>query len=306
MSGKNIFTAALLGMALLGTTAFSGERTIPVDIFLMVDKSLSMAEDGKFDGLHSWVTEHLVAQMLIPGDRISVWEFYGRAERVLDTVIPESGDTSPVVKAIDGIVPDGEYTDIGLALDTIREAIAGWGDPERLKILYMLTDLKQEAPWSSRYAGVEERYDSPYLAEARILTHGNWYEITLDMNIQDQVVEETKKLYSSILRASSEPRDESFDGASGSADFAGSHTPGEDGGNTAQATLGEEARNAGQSPGSAGKDSVKDGSRADQGPLPLIAGLVILCVAAAGLGIVIARAHSRKKRKEESKPSLDA
>ena len=60
MSGKNIFTAALLGMALLGTTAFSGERTIPVDIFLMVDKSLSMAEDGKFDGLHTWVTGHRI------------------------------------------------------------------------------------------------------------------------------------------------------------------------------------------------------------------------------------------------------
>lgn len=337
MSGKIFFAAALLGTALLGTNLYAGERTIPVDLFLMVDKSLSMAEDGKFESLHAWASDHLVTQMLIPGDRISVWEFYGRSQRVLDMVIPENGDTSRIIEAIDRIVPDGEYTDIGLALDTIREAIAGWGDPDRLKILYMLTDLKQEAPWSSRYAGVEERYESPYLAEARILTHGNWFEITLDMDIQDQVVAGTKKLYESILQSSTDPREQSFAGASDPEGFAGRGSTANGSGSTAESSgspgdgsagtgsRGAASGNSGSAEAESGgkEDSGDDdgqetdgaengtadstGSAADRpsGPLPLIVGLVILCLAAAGLGIVIMRAHSRKKRKEESEPSLD-
>lgn len=317
MSGKKFYKAALLGMVFWGAHLFSGERTIPVDIFLMVDKSLSMAEEGKFENLHIWVRDHLVTQMLIPGDRISIWEFYGRAEKVLDMVIPPDGATDSIVAAVDRIVPDGEYTDIGLAIDTIREAIAGWGDPERLKILFMLTDLRQEAPWSSRYAGVEERYESPYLAEARIITHGNWYEITLDMDIQDQVVAETKKLYLSIVNSSSEPREESFEGASDSAQFTLSADTAQnydadssdsrksatqegsapDSGTTGIA-LTQSSGNGSQ--GAAVEAESSAGGRGIQGPLPLIAAGMIVCLAAAGLAFTVLRAHSRKKRKEES------
>ncbi len=311
MTGKRFLASAVIGMLLAGASLFAGERTIPVDIFLMVDKSLSMAEDGKFDSLRAWVRDHLVTQMLIPGDRISIWEFYGKAERVLDEVIPETGDTGKVVAAVDRIVPDGEYTDIGLALDTIRDAIRDWGDPDRLKILYMLTDLKQEAPWTSRYAGVEEKYDSPYLAEARVLTHVNWYEITLDMDIQDQVVEDTKKLYQSILDASVAPRDDAFAGATDPSSFSGDGTAAGNvgqsgaGGSGSPAEGGTDGMAAGQSEERAPGTGKPAGSAGTGGPLPLIVAGVILFLASAAFALIAWRAHSRKKRKEESEPPLD-
>ena len=66
----------IISFFIISFTAFAGERTIPVDVFLMIDKSQSMNEPGKFDSLHKWVRDTLVTEMLIPEDWITVWEFY--------------------------------------------------------------------------------------------------------------------------------------------------------------------------------------------------------------------------------------
>lgn len=178
--------------------ARAGERTIPVDIFLMVDKSLSMAEPGKFESMHRWVRDQLIGQILIDGDWITIYDFYGVSQNLLTAEISGPADRDRVISAIDGIKPDGKYTDIGLALDTIKEALEKRGTNGRHKIMLLLSDLKQEAPWTSRYAGSPESFESPYLAEARIIQHDAWYEITLDMDIQDKVVKASKDLFASI------------------------------------------------------------------------------------------------------------
>ena len=176
----------------------AGERTIPVDIFLMIDKSLSMAEPGKFDSLRGWVQDQLIGQMLIDGDWITIYQFYGKATNLLTMDVKTAADRQKIVRTIGGIKPNGQYTDIGLALDTIKESLEKRGPNGRHKILLLLTDLKQEAPWSSRYAGKQDSYQSPYLAEARQVKHDNWYEITLDMDIQNSVVKTSHELFTSI------------------------------------------------------------------------------------------------------------
>jgi von Willebrand factor type A domain. len=192
----------------------AGERTVPVDIFLMIDKSLSMAESGKYDSLHRWVQTQLIDQILIDGDWITIYQFYGKTDRLLTMTVSTPADRSRITGTIGKIQPDGQYTDIGLALDTMNDALARRGTNGRHKILLLLTDLKQEAPWTSRYAGSPDSFESPYLAEARILEHDRWYEITLDMDIQDAVVKTSRELYSAMQ----EPRPEA--GEAGSADRA--------------------------------------------------------------------------------------
>ncbi len=191
MRGLAIFLASCIGLA-------AGERTIPVDMYILIDKSLSMAEPGKFESLHTWVRDQLLDQMLIEGDSITLYQFYGKAERILSRTVGSDEDKSAVRKTIDSIRPDGQYTDIGLALDTLKQDLDKRPPSDRFTILFLLTDLKQEAPWTSRYAGEEDGFTSPYLAQARILQHDAWYEITLDMDIQDKVVMTSKELYSTI------------------------------------------------------------------------------------------------------------
>lgn len=186
----------------------AGERTIPVDIILMIDKSQSMAENGKFDSLHEWVRNHLIEQVLIDGDWITLYQFYGKAANLATLTVTGAADRQKIVAAIDSIKPDGQYTDIGLALDTIKEALVKRGTNGRHKIMLLLTDMKQEAPWTSPYAGSPKTFESPYLVEARILQHDEWYEITLDMDIQDLVIKTSKELFSSINQTAGTPAEE--------------------------------------------------------------------------------------------------
>lgn len=184
---------------------YAGERTIPVDFFLMIDKSLSMAEPGKFDSMHEWVHDQLLGQTVIDGDWITVWQFYGKAERLITIDVKTEADRDKIIKTIDGIQPNGKYTDIGVAMDTIKAAFDKRGVNGRHKVLLLLTDLRQEAPWSSKYAGVMSKFESPYLTEARILQHDAWYEITLDIGIQDTVGKTAKELFAAIQKANDEP-----------------------------------------------------------------------------------------------------
>ena len=185
---------------------FAGERSIPVDIFLMIDKSKSMAEPGKFDSLHTWVRDTLVTEMLIQGDWITVWEFYEKPHELQTMTIKDENDRARLIKTIDGITPDGAFTDIGSALDSIQILLNKRGRNNRYKILLLVTDLEQDAPWTSKYRGKQESFKSPYLAEARIIKHDNWFEITLDMDIQDKVVKTTKELYGNIIDNNETPR----------------------------------------------------------------------------------------------------
>lgn len=289
MKKKLVSCIALMSL-FLSLSSFAGERTIPVDMIIMIDKSLSMEESGKFDSLHAWVRDQLVAQMVIDGDWVCLYQFYGRADRLLAMDIQGDSDRQKIINTIDGIKPDGQYTDIGLALDTIRGAMTKRGDNGRHKVLLLLTDLKQEAPWTSRYAGVSDTYDSPYLAEARIIQHDNWYEITLDMDIQNKVVQTTKELYSSINSGESgKDRDQiigEIEDSGLAVDSSAAEGTGEAGTTKAPGTEKGLANSRNQK------------KQGETGGLPLPAIVVISCVLV-GAGIAAAVAVSNRKKKEE-------
>lgn len=194
---KNTILIALM-LLLHANILIAAERNIPIDMFLMIDKSLSMAEENRFNDLHHWVRTELIEQMLIPGDWITIYQFYEKPEHLLTLAIESENDKQQIIKTIDAIKPDGQYTDIGKALDTINESLQQREKNNRFKVLLLVTDLKHDAPWTSRYAGKPESFESPYLAEARVIPHGGWFEVTLDMDIQDNVVKTTSRLYGNM------------------------------------------------------------------------------------------------------------
>jgi von Willebrand factor type A domain len=288
---KNLLPCIAFFSLFLGLSSFAGERTVPVDMIIMIDKSLSMEEQGKFDSLHTWVRDQLVAQMVIDGDWVCLYQFYGRADRLMAMDIQGDADRQKIINTIDGIKPDGQYTDIGLALDTIRAAMTKRGDNGRHKVLLLLTDLKQEAPWTSRYAGVSDTYESPYLAEARIIQHDSWYEITLDMDIQNKVVQTTKELYSSINSGESGKDRERIIGEIQDSGLE----------------MGSNEANSGEATGEQSTDkglaSSENGTTGDaKGGLPLPAIIVISCVlVGAGIAAAAVTVSNRKKKEEQDK-----
>ncbi|AIN93038.1 vWA domain-containing protein [Treponema putidum] len=195
---KLIFIFLLLSGILFNLNA--GERTVPVDMIIMIDKSLSMQEAGKFDSLKQWVLDELVDQIITYGDWISIYQFYENPEHLLSIEVKDRNDTDKIINTINSILPNGRFTDVGKALDKIQEAINERTENGRYKVLLMLTDLEQDAPITSKYGGKQKKFSSPYLIESRIIKHDNWYEITVDMGLQDRVVKTSKALFSDIIK----------------------------------------------------------------------------------------------------------
>ena len=178
----------------------SGERTMPVDMIIMIDKSLSMQDPGRFDSLQQWVLDELIGEIIINGDWISIYQFYESPEHLISIEVKGKEDTAKIIKTIREIQPNGRFTDVGKALDKIQEAVNKRGENGRYKVLFMLTDLEQDAPMTSKYSGKQKKFSSPYLVESRIIKHDNWYEITVDMGLQDKVVKNSKALFSDLLK----------------------------------------------------------------------------------------------------------
>ena len=167
-------------------------------------------------------------------------------------------------------------------MDTIKAAFDKRGVNGRHKVLLLLTDLRQEAPWSSKYAGIMNKFESPYLTEARILQHDAWYEITLDIGIQDTVGKTAKELFAAIQKAKDEPdsRENTLAAAKTEADKA-------DGVTTETVAAGK----------TAGKSSAEQASGET---LPLMIPIVVLSlVIVAGVIVAVLIVHNNRKKKEE-------
>ena len=184
----------------------AGERTMPVDMIIMIDKSLSMQDPGRFDSLQQWVLDELIGEIIINGDWISIYQFYESPEHLISIEVKGKEDTAKIIKTIREIQPNGRFTDVGKALDKIQEAVNERGENGRYKVLFMLTDLEQDAPITSKYSGKQKKFSSPYLVESRIIKHDNWYEITVDMGLQDKVVKNSKALFSDLLKNENKER----------------------------------------------------------------------------------------------------
>ena len=201
---KLIFIFLLSAGVLFNLNA--GERTMPVDMIIMIDKSLSMQDPGRFDSLQQWVLDELIGEIIINGDWISIYQFYESPEHLISIEVKGKDDTAKIIKTIREIQPNGRFTDVGKALDKIQEAVNERGENGRYKVLFMLTDLEQDAPMTSKYSGKQKKFSSPYLVESRIIKHDNWYEITVDMGLDERVVKTSKALFSDIIKNNDKER----------------------------------------------------------------------------------------------------
>jgi len=165
----------LLTMFLLSVSLWSDNRTANLDLYLVLDKSLSMEEE--IEEVIEYVNGFLLKELLIPGDRLFLIPFYGEAPILYQGKILQEEDFSSVMTEISQLRADGAYTDIGNALDMLNN-IRQPESPNR-KYFLLLTDGKQEAPPESPYYSPDGSYNHRFLENTRIIRDQGWKIIVL-------------------------------------------------------------------------------------------------------------------------------
>ncbi len=169
---KSAFLALMV--LILALPVFSDTRTENIDIILALDKSLSMAEEHKIDGVKSYVDSWLLDQVLIPGDNLIIVDFYGKADVIVSQKIQSKDDISKVKSIISQIRANGRFTDIGNALDSLKAQLDKYANDGRKKFVLLMTDGRQEAPPTSKYYAKNGTFNHEFLANTKTIQKEGW------------------------------------------------------------------------------------------------------------------------------------
>ena len=188
--------------------AFSGaeslsadDRTENIDVYLVIDKSLSMEEE--ISAVKNYISDSIVDELLIPGDNLVVIVFYGNAERLY------SGETTAAKEDIRAklreIRADGRFTDIGNALDTLRNAIPDTESDGRRKYMLLITDGIQEAPPESPYYAPDGGFTHEFLANTKEILMEGWKVHILGIGANTAAREVAEELSGTYTEVSETP-----------------------------------------------------------------------------------------------------
>lgn len=185
---------------------FALERTEPVDLYLIIDKSLSMEETNSFDSMKDWICNKFLKRCVAMEDFITVFIFYGESKVIYSDTIKTPEDLDNLIAVIQEQKADGPFTDIGSVLDNAKKRL-DLTPSSRMRVTLLFTDLIQEASYSSKYAGTYYDFADKYLASDRIIYHegdstqgiGSWYEIAVRTASDQSVADLAKKIYENIV-----------------------------------------------------------------------------------------------------------
>jgi hypothetical protein len=283
----------LLALLVARMPLLAGEdRTSNIDVILLVDKSLSMVDAE--DAVKKYAAGKIIGPVLMPGDRLIIETFYGKIDRLYSGTIRSEEDKPAIVRSLNGILPDGRFTDIGAALDRAKADLEELGAPERPKYVLLLTDERQEAPAGTKYYAPDYRLSHPALQFINRVDLGAFRAITVGFDVGSRVDSSAPK----VMRLLAEPparKSEDFpdlapgedavqrDAKSANAPAAGA--PG------LPAKKGGAAGNATEGPGQGGAKS-KDAA------VPVVVGVAVLVFLAVA---VIAVLHSKSKKKRSQR-----
>ena len=123
---------------------FALERTEPVDLYLIIDKSLSMEETNSFDSMKDWICNKFLKRCVAMEDFITVFIFYGESKVIYSDTIKTPEDLDNLIAVIQEQKADGPFTDIGSVLDNAKKRL-DLTPCSRMRVTLLITDLIQEA-----------------------------------------------------------------------------------------------------------------------------------------------------------------
>ncbi len=209
---KKVILLTVVSLVLV-STAMGDERTENIDVFLVLDKSLSMVEE--IGEVQKYVNDAIVNKLLIPGDYLLVINFYGEALIHIDKTIRNDQDKAVLRGKIGEILADGRFTDIGNALDALKQAVDTHDSGDRRRYLLLITDGIQEAPPESKYYSPDGSFNHFFLENTKTIQKKGWKIHILGIGTSSAAREIARELSGEYTQVTEEPSAEEIEQAAG-------------------------------------------------------------------------------------------
>lgn len=284
---RNLIIFIML-IAIIAVPVF-GERYEPIDFYVLIDTSLSMAEAMPRAREH--IAAELIGRIAIPGDWLCVIGFYGGQDVIWEGELQNEAALATLVRSVRALEATGRFTDIGAALDFLEAKLKGRGLPERPKYMLMITDERQEAPYGTRYYSADFSIDHPMLEFIKKEDHGPYRVVTIGYGLSDRIKGASELLMKTLSEPPARPSPSLPGGAQGAQPGAAEEKPG---------SGGQASGQAGSS--AAAGDSARGGGQAMRGAIASAGPYLLVAAAVLALLTVLLVAGRRKKRGRDAEP----
>jgi len=171
-TGRLRLPLVLVFFCLSAITAYA--QRSPIDVNLIVDGSA--AYTGVKDEVSSWVSVSLVDQVLVLGDRVTVWNAGSAAKVIYSGIINGEGDKEAIKKAVRELAASGSRADFSGAL---KEASGKQGG----SFTYTVLISASSDALSTLVSGPQ----SGYLRYSRVQEFSGWRALVLGLNLDAKV-----------------------------------------------------------------------------------------------------------------------
>lgn len=147
---------------------FSGaliSRSLNMNLFIILDVSTSMKDI--FSEVIKYIDEMIIGKIIIDKDYLFLSTFGDNAELKFNRKVILPDDYTIINSLLYSLNPDQEYTDIGLALETMDNAISG-KLPYQKSIIFFITDGINNPSEDSRYYGYDVYKEGAFNAYTQI------------------------------------------------------------------------------------------------------------------------------------------
>jgi hypothetical protein len=171
--------ATCLAAAIFGSAAAEDRRSEAIDAYLLIDRSAAMSQSGE---AAEWICSAIVDGLLQAGDRVTLWAFSDRTERIAETTLSDDRSKEELKSAIRSVTVDGAEADFSMALRAVAAAEATRSDRGPLAYVLIASPLTHRPNGNGR-ADAEA---ASLLRFSRVVDHPGWKAVTLGLGIEHQ------------------------------------------------------------------------------------------------------------------------
>lgn len=167
---RKIFIFFVITFFLLSNIILNGQ--VNKDVILLVDVSTSMK--SVFSEVQDYFINELIGKKINIGDSLFIIVFYGSTNTIYNKKIESENDLNNLKNVVRELTAYGSSTDIGNALDVLKEEVSKRADLNNEKYVLLLSDGYQNAPPSSKYYSKDGTISHALLENARTIDRNRW------------------------------------------------------------------------------------------------------------------------------------
>jgi len=181
MKHQRIMIGLVLLLWLAAVPALFADERPPYDIVLVIDRSLSMEEE--ISTVKDFARNSIIDNNVQIGDYLVIIDFYGQAELLASFPVDSAADLDHAKQVLADVRvrPHDYYTDIGTAVDLAKAQVDKLGEPDKPKVILVITDGIQEAPPESQYYSPDGTFSHALLEKATTIAKEGWKIQVIDI-----------------------------------------------------------------------------------------------------------------------------